>query len=115
MDINQTEMATTAAGIFKWLLIGGGTVLSLFCPAVGAPLIVAGVGMPGTNQTSADPLSTYASNLNNGLNMAGNMAAAGNVTSTVNNLLNKIMQNLPVILICIAALLFLPKLLKRRR
>jgi len=77
------------AGFFgkltKVLLIGGGTILSFFNPALGAPLIVAGVAIKtkGEAVNTVDLVSVAAQNLNASLAAAQNMVTAGNMTLTV--------------------------------
>ncbi len=67
------------AKIAKGLLIGGGTVLSLFAPAIGAPLVVAGTAInPKGSNASNDLVSTYSQNLATSMNLAGTMSYAGN-------------------------------------
>jgi hypothetical protein len=75
--------------ISKYVLIGGGTVLSLFAPAIGAPLVVAGTNID--TGKSVDKLSGYAANLETAKTQAKAMGAAqtvaggGVVTSFRNN------------------------------
>jgi hypothetical protein len=71
------------AKLGKGLLIGGGTILSLFAPAIGAPLIVAGTNIQ-TNKagTTNDKLSQYGTNLQQANNIATAMAGAGNVAAS---------------------------------
>ena len=65
-----------ASGLFakigKALLIGGGTVLSLVNPAIGAPLITAGaaINVKKPGETS-DLTSAYAQNAATSLNLVG--------------------------------------------
>lgn len=57
----MAEKKNIFAKIAKGLLIGGGTVLSLINPAIGAPLIVAGGNI--NTGGSVDKLGAYAGNL----------------------------------------------------
>ena len=80
-------MAGFLGKLTKVLLIGGGTILSFFNPALGAPLIVAGVAIKtkGANAdvNTVDLVSVAAQNLNASLAAAQNMVTAGNMTLTV--------------------------------
>jgi hypothetical protein len=107
------------AGVFKkiakGILIGGGTILSLFNPAIGAPLIVAGTNInTGTSGTS-DMVSAYGTNLNSAINQAATMQGAQRASTTFDNFLLFLKNNLVLVLGVIAAGIFLPKLFKSRR
>ena len=100
--------------IVKGLLIGGGSILSLFAPAIGAPLIVAGTAINTGTSGTADVVSTAAQNLQTAINTAAAQQTAGNIV-TASPLMTKLITNWPVILLIVGALLFLPRLFKRRR
>lgn len=58
--------------IAKAILIGGGTVLSLINPAIGAPLVLAGTAIhPSATNESSDLTSVYGQNLATSLNLVG--------------------------------------------
>lgn len=80
--------------IGKGILIGAGTVLSMFAPAVGAPLVVAGTAIqthgPGS---SVDKISMATSNLMEAQNIAGSMVAGSRTYSTVDNVIKTITAN----------------------
>jgi hypothetical protein len=102
--------------IAKGILIGGGTILSLFNPAVGAPLIVAGVGIKIAGaDASTDMVSTYAANFEQAQNTAAAMAGAGNVSVLTNNIMVFIQKYFIYIIGAIAALVILPRLLPKRK
>lgn len=106
--------------IIKGVLIGAGTVLSLFNPVVGAPLIVAGSAIK-TSKTaedgtaSNDLLSNYATNLVTGLQAAENMSTAGNITFNSKNIMAWIQKNMLYIILGLAGLILIPKLLRTKR
>jgi len=113
------------AGLFKkiakWSLIGVGSVLSLFAPGIGAPLIVAGSAIDtGTMQTN-DKVSGYANNLQTSINTAAAMQSAStNVQAVVFFDRVKIwfMNNWKLVLLIVGVIFILPRLipkLKRRR
>lgn len=77
-------MAGFLKKLVKGVLIGGGTVLSLINPAIGAPLIVAGSAIKTTAENNTmDTLSLYAGNLQQGLSTAASMSTAGNISMNV--------------------------------
>lgn len=114
------------AKIVKGILIGGGSVLSLFAPAIGAPLIVAGTAI-NTGSGSGkgqDVVSVAASNLALSLGTASNMQQAGNKTFSMSNAVAyfKVAWSKPItkiIVIILGALLLLKllgiKIFKRRK
>jgi hypothetical protein len=98
--------------IARGVLIGGGTILSLFAPAIGAPLMVAGANINVDKNGTTDKLGIYANNLTTAQNMAQGMAIGGQITSMP--LLERIKQNpLPWLAGLLVGLLVLPKLLKK--
>jgi len=113
------------AGLFKkiakWSLIGAGSVLSLFAPMIGAPLIVAGSGIATGKMATNDKVSGYANNLQTSINTAAAMQSAStNVQAVVFFDRVKIwfLNNWKLILIVVGAIVILPRLIpkiKRRR
>jgi hypothetical protein len=102
-------MAGFFAKLGKGLLIGGGTILSLFAPAIGAPLVVAGTQInTGSAGTTNDKLSQYGTNLAVANNIATAMAGAGNVAGS--DIVTRITRNpLPWIAGALVALFALKK------
>jgi len=102
------------AGLFrkiaKGLLIGGGTVLSLFAPAIGAPLLVAGTNIQTDKDKSLDKLSGYATNLESAKNQAAAMSAAGSLVSVP--IMDRIKANPIPWIIGAVGLLFVAKKMK---
>lgn len=106
----------TLKKILKGVLIGGGTVLSLFAPAVGAPLIIAGTQVKtGTSTTSADTVSTYAANLNAALLSSSKVAKDVEKNILWQKMFLFLENNWLYIIAGIMALFFIPKLLRKRR
>lgn len=101
------------AKIGKWLLIGGGTVLSAVgLPMVGGPLIVAGASI--NTGGSVDPMAGYAYNMQAGFNYAGALSQVQPISPTAaffNNILVWIQQNFLIVIVAIGAIF----LLKGRR
>lgn len=111
-------MADLFKKIAKVVLIGGGSVLSLFAPAIGAPLIVAGTAINTSLGKTPDKVSAYGTNINTAIKTAGAMqssTAQPGLTMGFNSIVAFIQQNLMVILLSIAGIFILPKLLKNRR
>jgi hypothetical protein len=109
-----------AKGLFKKIvkgaLIGGGTLLSLFCPAIGAPLIVAGSAIKtGTPTSSADIVSTYASNLKTALVQSKAMETGSNVSNMFTNLWAWIQANLITVILIVGGLIFLIFTMKKHK
>jgi hypothetical protein len=108
------------AGLFKkiakTLLMGGGTILSLFAPAIGAPLIVAGMAIKtDSNNKTVDQVSTYAANLEQAKSLTNTMTAAGNANILWNNILNFLQKNFIYVIAGVGALFILPRLLRTRK
>ena len=108
-------MAVSFKGILKWIMIGGGSILSLINPAIGAPLILAGSAIKTGSETSQDLVSVYGSNLVQTLDTVNAMQAGANVNTALNNILVFIQKYFVYIIAGFAMFFFLPKLLKRRR
>jgi len=100
--------------IAKAALIGGGTVLSLVNPALGAPLVVAGTAIKTEKSTaSTDVVATSAANLNSGIQAAAAMQQTGSAALATSSITNWITANLPIIGLALIGLLLLPKLFKK--
>jgi hypothetical protein len=111
-------MAAKFSNFLKWVLIGGGTVLSLIPgigPLVGAGILTAGLSVKTDSGTSADVVSVYGANLNTAIETSNAMMTGANVNTFLNNIITFIQKNFVVILVAVGALVVLPKLLKRRR
>jgi hypothetical protein len=108
------------AGLFKkiakTLLIGGGTVLSLFAPVIGAPLMVAGMAIQtDSDNKTIDKVSTYAANLEKAKSLANTMGTSGNANILWNNILSFLQKNFIYVIAGAGALFILPKLLRTRK
>jgi len=110
-------MAGVFAKIGKWALIAGGSVLSAIgLSAIGAPLIVAGTAISTTTSGTTDVVSTYAANLQTGINTAGAMQSAGANVLSGNYILVWIQRNMAIVIIGVGLLIVLIfKPFKRKR
>jgi hypothetical protein len=108
-------MAAFFKKLLKGVLIGGGSILSFFAPAIGAPLIVAGaaINTKEAGNNGVDVLQTYANNFQAALSTAGSMQTAGNLSMSGNKFMAWISQNLLLVLGAGAVLLIF--LFKRKR
>lgn len=111
-------MGSLFSGIAHWTLIGLGSILSILPggAAIGAPLMVAGAAIPTKNSGTQDVVSTYAANLQTGINTAGAMQSAGAPVLTGNYVMAWIQRNMFIVIIGLGilfAIIFKP--FKRRR
>lgn len=111
-------MAGLFSSIAHWSLIGLGSILSIFPggAAVGAPLMVAGAAIPTKNSGTQDVVSTYATNLQNGINTAEKLQTVNSGSYATNAVAGFLQQNMILVLAVLGAvILIIFKPFKRRR
>jgi len=108
-------MAFSFRKLIKGILLGGGSILSLINPAIGAPLIMAGAAIKTDSGTSADIVSVYGSNLYTAIDQVEAMQSGINVNTAINKAILFIQKYFVYIIMAVAAFFILPKLLKNRR
>lgn len=107
--------------IAKWALIGAGSVLSLIPgvgAAIGAPLIVAGANIKTATAGTSDVVSAYGGQIQATLATVGAMQQAGaapKASYTINSIIAWVKANLFLVVGLVAAIIFIPTLLKKRR